>query len=60
MIAWKPFLSAVAGIVVGLLLYVMIVHLWQDHAAIHELAQIETARQRAAQQRQTPPTPGTP
>ena len=47
---WKPFAAGVVGILLGLLLFQIVRHLWQDHAALHELAVIELQRQQQGSQ----------
>jgi len=46
-IPWKTVGYGLVGCFLGLLLYGLTLHLWTDHAAIHELAGLEVQRQAA-------------
>lgn len=45
---WKGALIGLLGGVLGVLLMLGAKHVWQDHAALHELAVIELQRQQQA------------
>lgn len=44
-----PYLLMLLVGALGALLVVVALHLWQDHGVLHELVNLEIARQRAAQ-----------
>lgn len=42
---WKSLVIGLVGALLGVMLISISRHLWQDHAALHELAVIELRRQ---------------